>query len=148
MAVTGALVYAGHNHLRYLITAAGGGGGSVTITSTGAASPDLKTDTLVGPLKNLANAFENGYGQIAAGALNQAQARALWLSQDPTNLVSQSGQMPISAICSLTERDPTADMRASVDAGVDGGGHPAIVVSALNNGTAYLDVIGPNQIGA
>lgn len=148
MAVTAALVYAGHNRLRYLVTAAGGGGGSATITSTGAVTPDLKTDSLVGPIKNIANTFENGYGQIAAGALSATQSRALWLSQDPTNLVSQSGQMPISAICSLTERDPTADMRVSVDAGVDGGGHPAIVVSALNNGTAYLDVVGPNQIGA
>jgi len=148
MATTASLVYAGHNRLRYLITSTTTGADSVTITSTGAVSPDLKTDTLAGPLKNMANAFENGYGQLAAGALTQAKSRAIWLSDDPANLVTVNGAMPISAICQIVERDASLDPDVSVDANVDGGGHPTIVVNTNNQCTAYLDILGPNTIGA
>lgn len=148
MATTAALVYAGHNRLRYLITSTSTGADSVTITTTGGATPDVLTDSLAGPIKNIANAFANGYGQLAAGALTQAKARALWLSDDPTNLVTVNGQMPISALCQITQRDVTNDPDVSVDANVDGGGHPTIIVATNNPCTAYLDIFGPNTIGA
>lgn len=145
MAVTATLVYAGHNRLRYLINASGAG--SVTITTTGAVSPDLATDTLSGPLKNIVNAFANGYGKLAAGALTQPQARALWLSNDPTGVVAVIGNLLVpTAQCRLTSRDIGGTGAFSVDANVDGGGHPTVIVTAGGADIAYLDIFTPGAI--
>ena len=151
MAVTPSLVYAGHNRLRYLISGTTGTG---TITTTGAASPDLLTDTLAGPLKNLANAFTNGFGKLPAGALNQAQSRAIWLSDDAANAVENTDGSPPTARCALTMRSQalTGPAEAAVDANVDGGGHPTLIITAGSTAgaawTAYLDVWIPEGIGA
>jgi hypothetical protein len=153
MAVTAAIVHIGHNHLRYLVTSTGGAGGAVTLTTTGAATPDVLTDSLTGPLKALAKAFTDGYGKLPAGALTQAQARALWLSNDPTNVVAVAGNLQVpTAICRArsTERTTaaaTVGERAVVDANVDGSGHPTIIVTTVQDGTTYLDIEVAGTIG-
>lgn len=150
MAITITLVHQGRAHLRYLCSSSGAGTG--TITSTGAASPDLKTDSLAGPIKNLANAFENGYGKLPAGALTQAQARGLWLADNAGAIITNSRRPPL-AQSRLTFRVQalTGPLDAGVDANVDGGGHPTLTVSAGSNAgavwTGYLDITVDESIG-
>ena len=67
MAIVATLVYADPNKLRYALEFDGQAGQALTLTTTGAASPDLLTDTLQGPLKKLAKAFTDGFAGFAAG---------------------------------------------------------------------------------
>lgn len=155
MAVTATLVYVGHDSLRYLLSQDGAAGTTLTITTTGAASPDLLTDSVAGPIKTLAKTFTDGFAGFAAGAQTQAKARALWLSQqagaDPTP-GDPAGVNPIprTAQCSISPRTgiaATSDWR--VDANVDGGGHPTLNITAQTGASsAYLDVRVANAIGA
>lgn len=144
MAVTATLVFVGHNRLRYRLNQDGAAGTTLNITSTGAASPDLITDSVAGPIKNLANVVANGYAQLAAGVQTQAKARALWLSD-------WSGSTPgnintVTARCDLEQR---GDTDFSVDANVDGGGNPVLAITAgAAAGVCMLDVCIPNTIGA
>lgn len=146
MAVTATLVFVGHNLLRYLIAQDGAGGTTVTITTTGGATPDLRTDSLAGPLKNLAKTFSDGYQSFPAGALNQAKSRALWLSD-----VNNVGDLALvrtnpTARCDLEGRD---GFTMAVDANVDGPGNPTVIVTTqAGAGQGYLDVRVPNAIGA
>lgn len=155
MAVTAALVMARPNRLRYLVTNDGAAGTTLTITTTGAATPDILTDTtgVQGPIRKLAKAFTDGYGAFAAGALTQAQARALWLSNRATS--PGSTETIITGRCEFTPRTGATAVGWSIDANVDGSGHPTLNITAINSagasaaGTAYLDVeIESNMIGA
>lgn len=145
MAITALLVCQKAGWLRYLLTNDGSGAPAV-ITTTGAASPDLRTDSPQGVLHALAKAKDDGYAQFAAGALTQAQARALWLSDwtaDPGN------ENTTTARCRITPRVGVgANWR--VDANVDGAGNPVLNITEeqLASGTAYLDVEVPQAIGA
>jgi hypothetical protein len=143
MAMVAALVEQGHNRLRYLITTDVTGAASVTITTTGAASPDLLTDSLYGPVKQCARAFTNGLGILPAGALTQAQSRAIWLG-DSSDTVLGNSKVP-RCIADLTVRGGTAAW--GVDVNVDGSGHPTLTVSANQTGSAYLDVLSQGAIG-
>lgn len=145
MAVTAALVGAGHNHLRYLITDDGEGGTAVTITTTGAASPDLLTDALYGPIAECADAFTDGLGILPPGVLTQAQARAIWLA-DNSDTVLGNGKVP-RCLADLTVRSGAVPW--TVDANVDGGGHPTLVIThgSSSAGTAYVDVETQGPIG-
>ena len=149
MATTAALVYADPNKMRYLVTYTGGGGTSVSISTTGAATPDVLTDSQQGPLRALAKAFTDGFAGFAAGALNQDQARALWLSDwagadpapgDPAGVNSRI----TTAICRLAKHISVANVSWTVDANVDGGGNPILTVAISGlSGTAssfYLDI--------
>jgi hypothetical protein len=151
-ALTISLVDAGHNRLRYLLQQTTTGTDSGIITTTGAATPDVLTDVLPnqGPICKLAKAFTNGYGAFAAGALSQAQARALWASDwtgaDPGN------RLTVTARTRLT---PNADNGVSgvwlVDVDVDGSGHPVIGASGIGNdvgGSCFLDIEVFGAIGA
>ena len=143
MATVGTLVSSGPNHLRYLVTSTDAT--PLTITSTGAASPDLLTDTTKkGPLRNMAKAFTNGYGTLPAGALTQAQARAIW---NDDNTGANIGTAAVQrAQLELTQR--TGTLLYIVDCNVDGGGHPTFVVSGgAAAGSVYLDVEVPGAIG-
>lgn len=151
-AITAALVKAGHHRLRYLLTAATTGTDSVTITTTGGATPDTLTDagTKQGTIINLSKAFTNGYGSFAAGALTQAQARALWLADNTGASPSVAGSLEIPVAFCWIEPIATGG-EWLVDANVDGSGHPTIVVSsvgAATGQTAYLDILSPGTIGA
>lgn len=142
MAATAALVFAGNNRLRYLITG-DAMGGAVTIPNDGGASPDLATDCLPGPLKQIITARTNGIGTIAAGALTQAQARALLLSDGVAANVGNN-KVP-RAICTVTSRAALGG--AFVDANVDGGGDPVVAVTVGANELTYLDIFIANVTG-
>lgn len=152
MAITGTLVEQGQNRLRYLITATDTSDLDIDITSTGAATPDLLTDSAGtnGIVRKLAKAFTNGYGKLAAGVLTQAQARALWLSDDPTNTVAAAGNgLVATAVSRIAARgNNLTPIAAQVDANVDGGGHPILTVTLSAAGSVYLDVEVLNTIGA
>jgi hypothetical protein len=136
MAATAALVFAGSNRLRYLITG-DAMGGAVTIPNDGGATPDLLTDCLPGPLRQIIRARLDGIGVIAAGALTQAQARALLLSDSVAANVGNT-KVP-RAICMVTSR--VALGGAFVDANVDGGGDPVVAVTVGANELTYLDIV-------
>lgn len=150
-AITVSLVFAGRNRLRYLLTAAGAGPDTATITTSGAATPDIVTDlgTNGGQLMKIAKAFTDGYGSFAAGALTQAQARALWLSDftgaNPGAPSGKGSNVP-TADCLLTGRT-IGQTALIVDANVDGNGRPTLNLTMTGGGTAYLDVEIPGTIG-
>jgi hypothetical protein len=156
MAVTATLVFVGHNSLRYLLAQDGQAGTTKTITTTGAATPDLLTDSVQGPIKKLAKAFTDGYGSLPAGALTQAQARALWMSDRADAANAPSAGDPAGAIslvptakCWLSPTSIPASMNWRVEANVDGSGHPTLNITAqAGAGNCYLDVEISNAIGA
>jgi hypothetical protein len=149
MATTATIVYVGRNRLRYLVSYSGAGATSVVLTTTGGATPDIITDSIGGLIKRIAQAFANGYGPFAAGALTQAQARELWLSD--FGAAPGAALIPAFARCIITPRANTIAQAWGVDANVDGSGHPTITASMLGTpGTAsdvYLDIEVPHQIG-
>jgi hypothetical protein len=141
--LTATLIEQGHNRLRYLLASNTTGGTTLDITTTGAASPDLKTDSLYGPVKVCALAFTDGLGKLAAGALTQAQARAIWMAQSSDTVLGNS-KVP-RCLPRLTIRDGAAVW--TVDANVDGSGHPVVHVTATDIGDAYLDIQTQGAIG-
>lgn len=167
MAITITLVHAGKNRLRYLLSTLSGGTDTGVITTTGAATPDIKTDlgAANGPLMALAKVITQGYGQFASGAQTQAKARALWLSDrsgaDPAsgtvaNPTKLRDIVP-TAICQITPQsglsgDATVTPSWLVDANVSGG-NPTINVTSIGvsdtvvPGTAYLDIFVGDTIG-
>jgi hypothetical protein len=150
MAVTIAVVFAGKNRLRYLCTTAAVGTDTGAITTTGAATPDIQTDSTGGLLEQIAQVITAGYGPFAAGAQTQIKARILWLSQPSvgTNLVN-TPNVP-TARCHFTRRTGTHSW--FIDANVSGN-NPVLNVTAIGDGavaagTAYLDIFIPGAIGA
>lgn len=143
MAVTAALVEQGHNRLRYLVTSTSTSADLVTITTTGAATPDLNTDSTYGPVKVCSNAFVNGLGILLAGAKTQAQSRAIWLADSSDTVLGNS--KVARCLADLTVRDGTAAW--SVDASIDASGHPTLIVNVNQTGHAYLDVMTQGGIG-
>lgn len=150
MAVTIAIVFAGKNRMRYLCTTASLGTDTGSITTTGAATPDIQTDATGGIIEQIAKVITAGYGPFAAGALIQAQARNLWLSQPSvgTNLVNTPNVA--TARCHFTRRTGTHSW--FIDANVSAG-NPTLNITAIGDGavaagTAYLDIFIPGTIGA
>ena len=151
MAVTAALVLAKPHRLRYLVTQDGAAGTTLTLPNTpgGGTTPNLSTDSVGLPASTtmwkLMRARVNGYGPIAAGALTQAQARALLLSNDPTNAVITNKNV-LTAVCTITPNGATATSW-SVDANVDGEGDPVLaIVAPAAASSVYLDIITPVQV--
>jgi hypothetical protein len=146
MAITAVLILAGHNRLRYFVSATVGGGEAVEITSSGAATPDLITDSLAGPVKQIARVKAQGYGKlVAGGALTQAQARALLLSQLNLSVV---GPNKPTAICRFEQRSGAAHS-FFVDADVGSGDPltPSLLITAGAIGAGYLEIEIPGSIG-
>jgi len=142
MAVTAALVAQFNNYLRYLVTS-DASGGTLNIVGAGAATPDLQTDSLAGPIKQIAFAQANGIGTLAAGALTQAQARALLLS-DATVSVGNA-DVP-RAITRLSPRTGLCVWLLDANQVV---GDPAVAITgSAAVGTCYVDIIVPGAIGA
>lgn len=161
MAMTITLVAQGHNFLRYRVVYDGTSGTGVTAawTTTGAASPDFRTDSLAGPLKALARAATDGYGSFAAGALTQAQARALWLSilssvnpGSPTLMLANLPTAMPRVVCQTsTSGAATPEVGLALEADVSAGN--PIVRAALQgdnaqSGTWLVDFFVPGAIGA
>lgn len=148
MTMTATLVKQSSNWLRYLLSHDGAAGDSVTITTTGAASPDLLTDSVgAGPIKALAKVITDGFAQFPAGAQTLARARALWLSDwsgaDPGN------ENTTTARCRLSPRVGVGG-NWTVEANLDGSNFPIIQVTEtqlVGARSAYLDVEVPQAIG-
>ena len=156
MAVTVALVADPNPYLlRYLASHDGvADGNSFTIPNAGGASPDLQTDNLnqVGfsgkaggvlapsPLRKLIDINRNGFGVIVAGAMTQAEARAVFNSDDPTRAVLVSNLVPRARL-QLTPRVNPVGLTWAVDVNVDGSFNPVIIVSTNTNAVAacYID---------
>lgn len=144
---TAALASAGQQRLRYLITAEGTTLETVSITSTGAATPDLRTDSANtnGVIRALTNVINNGYGTFASGAQTQAKSRALWNEDESgaSPFIAGNTIVPVAKM-ELTPR--TGGGAWLVDANVSGG-NPTIAVSVTGGGTAYLDIYVGGAIG-
>lgn len=151
MAITATLVFVGHNRLRYFINATAGAGEQVEIPSTGGPTPDLLTDSVAGPLKQIARVKTQGYGQlVAGGALTQGQVRALLLSNsNPLFGGFALASNPPTAICRFEQR-AGALHSFLVDADVGSGDPltPSLVITALAIGSGYLEIEIPGSIGA
>lgn len=149
MAITATLVYVGHNRLRYLISSLDGPE-SVDIPCVGGATPDLLTDSLAGPLKQIARVKAQGYGLIAVGGITtQAQARALW--QSDGNLALVGPNMP-TAICRLEQQ--TGAVKSFIVDAIQGPvdlATPGLHIENLGDGTdatCFLEIEIPGSIGA
>lgn len=143
MALTIALVFAGKNRLRYLLTTTGIF--TANITTTGAATPDIQTDAPNnGLLNQMADVITAGYGKLAAGTQTQAKARALWLSDDAASVVGVN--IP-TAMCVIVPRSGANEWTLDANiSGVDMIITAGATVAAA--GTAYLDIYVPGAIGA
>jgi hypothetical protein len=160
MAITIQLVDRGPHWLRYLATQDGvvssppvAADGLVTIPNDAGATPDLRTDALTGmaeapegsiggsQLLQIMRARLDGYGPLAAGALNQNQARALLMGR--TLLIAGNALAALligRCYCRVQGRLGQAAWR--LDANVDGQGDPVIEVRSQTGvvATAYVDI--------
>jgi hypothetical protein len=154
MAIVATLIDARENRLNYLLTQDGvissppvAADGLVTIPNTlGGATPDLYVDSTIagaganGPaISRPIRARLTGYGAVAAGALVQAQARALFVcgavAAVMTNYIIQRNRVFIT---------PRLGMIVwGVDINVDGQGDPVIECRSATGtaATAILDVV-------
>lgn len=147
MAITFQLVDNAPGSLVYLCTQDGvvssppvAADGFATIPNTiGGATPNLDTDSIVNstgsgglPLNKLIDVRNTGYGPIAAGAITQAQARALFARNDLAGTVLTNFHIP-RAYTTIT---PRLGMIAwGVDWNVDAQGDPVCEVRSAT-GTA------------
>lgn len=144
MAVTGLLVFKRPDFQRYLLTQDGAAGTTINLPAADiiALAPPAN-----GKLLSIARANTQGYGAFAPGPLNQAQARALLLSD-------RSGANPgatwPTARAEITPRTGLVNPAWNIDADVDGGGVPRLNITApAGASTAYLDIeIEGGTIGA
>jgi hypothetical protein len=154
MAITFTLIESSPHKLRYLAEQDGvileqPSDGFNTIPNNGGPSPDLRTDILaVGsepgvsgiPLQAPINARLTGFGPIPAGPLTQAQARALFLMDDPAN-AWLTNQLVGRTLVTIMPR--TVGIVAwAVDMNVDLEGDPVIEVRSVSGvpATAIIDV--------
>lgn len=153
------------NFIRFRITDSGpsspGASPSATLTITNA---QLQTACPDGELKRIFNVFSaglpaegGGANIIAAGAITQAQARALLLSDDSAGTTLSNTGVPRAA-CRIYSRGANNSKPGgrvwSVDANVDSSGKPVLFVTAvfarstvvtpvspfLSPNNAYLDI--------
>jgi hypothetical protein len=161
VAITLSLVYTRPDRLRYLCDQDGvissppvAADGLVVLPNDAGVTPDLQTDIATAaqvagvsgtPLRALIRAGIDGFGPIAAGGLTQAQARALFMSDDAAGAVLTNKQV-LRAVCSITPRNgagvPLGSIQWAVDVNVDGEGDPVIEVrsSVGEAAAAFLDI--------
>jgi hypothetical protein len=153
MAITFTLVESTPNRLRYLAAQDGvvtsptnpDVDGLAVIPNDGGATPDLRTDASPGPLDAIINSRLNGFPPntgspvVPAGPLTQAQARALYNSDDAASAVLTNDLVGRAVV----EVTPRGDGRIAwaVDVNVDGQGDGVFEVRS-DIGTvadAYID---------
>lgn len=152
MAVTATLVRATGNRLTYLLAQDGAAGTTLNITATGAASPDLVTDTAGrnGAMRKLAKANTDGYGAIAT-PMTQAKARAILLSDYAG--ASPSGSTPANSTAFPTARvelNPRGGAVADqwlADANVSGSNMVLAITAPAAAAQVYLDIEIPGAPG-
>jgi hypothetical protein len=121
-----------------------------TISNNLSPSPDLGTDIQgVGsepgvsgiPLKAPIDAARSGYPPLPLGPLTQAQARALFLLDDPTNAVL-TNELIGRSLVTIMPREAGGEVNWAVDMNVDIDGNPVVEVrSNLGNaGSAIIDL--------
>jgi len=141
MAVTASLVFAAPNRLRYLLTQDGAAGTTLSIASSGAATPDLLTDSVGGLLRQIIQltTFPNGVWANTA-----AETNMVFLS-DWGASVSTTEFARATAECKITPRTGTTAAGWLVAGAAT---FTLLITAQAAAGTAYLDVEVPNQIGA
>lgn len=138
MAITALIVCQRPNRQRWLLTQDGAPGTTITFTTTGIGSPDVRAQAPAGAIRDIAKTFLNGYGSFGPGALTGTEAEALWLSK---RVPVDPGTTKMTARCEFTPRTGTTHPAWIVDANVDGAGHPVLdVIGPLAAATAYLDI--------
>jgi len=148
MALVASLVESTPFRLRYLLTADGEVSSptnpdldaSVVIPNdVGGATPNLDTDSSAGPLREVVKVRLTGYGPIAAGAITQAQARALFLSDDAASAVLTND---LVGRCVAECQGRTGRLSWAVDAEIDGQGDPVLRARCTAGvaGTGYVDL--------
>jgi len=148
MAIVAQLVDATPYRLRYLLTQtvnSPAAADAMTIPNIIAgATPNLDTDSIVNtgvggsPLHRMIDVRNNGWGPIVAGAITQAQARAMFASDDNAAAVNTSFQV-VRAITTIQAR--TGQYNWAVDWNVDAQGDPDVdIIAPAGAGTAYLDI--------
>jgi hypothetical protein len=153
MAITFQLVESSPLLLKYLATTDGQVPTGV-IPNDGGASPDLRTDLATalaayGPLgldtvpdpslDALINARTDGYGPLPPGPLTQAQARAIFNSDESGAPGFLNNMNLPRAMLAVYPR--TGSSGWAVDANVDGQGDPVIAVaSGAQAATAYVEI--------
>ncbi len=145
MAVVASIALATANRITYLLTSSGATTGSIpnNATAGGGTTPNLSVDCVAGPIKQIAFAAVTGIGALAAGALNQAKARSLLLS-DGLTAVGTTPQVPRTTV-RIQSRAGAAVW--DVDANVNGSGDPILDITASAAGTAYLTIDFENAVG-
>ena len=150
MAITFGLVHASPYRLRYLVYQDGEQGVMGNLPNDGGVSPDLRTDAASAPpisgaggipILKIMRARLDGFGPIAAGALTQAQARALGNSEDnPAAPAVLTNDLIGRCVTRITAMDVA--MAWSADWNIDGEGDPICQVQAEsdNGGYALLDI--------
>jgi hypothetical protein len=137
------LAFAGHNNLRFKIVCGSGLGGAQTIIS----NAQLLAAVQAGPLRAIVRAAIDGLGLFPpATPLTQADSRAI-LCADDFGANAGNNKAPRAALI-VTGRG-AGDW--DVDANVDGGGNPTIVVNkgaATGGEIGYVDVEFIGGIGA
>lgn len=147
MAITAALTFTGHNRLRYVISSTANGE-SINLEADGGATPDMLTDSLAGPLKQIFLVKAQGYGVIAAGGITtQAQARGLLLS-DRAGL--SWGVNMRSALTTVTPRTGGNGWLVDAVRGPSDTATPGLVITNVSGGAAscIVDIELPGAIGA
>lgn len=132
MAVTAAVVERTPHRLVYLVTQDGSAGTTLTITNSGAATPDLRTDGLKGtPLGGL----------IALTGLTQAQARAKFMGDGAPGGVGAGTLFDEPRAHTFIVGRSVAQAWA-VDTTVDGSGNGQLAITAgASAATAYLHLV-------
>lgn len=146
MALTAALVNVTPNELVYLITNAATLGTSLSITSSGAATPDLATDCVTNTwgraacsrLRQVCRAGLDGLGSQAAAGFTQAEARDLLLGNGATTF---GGPLAPRAEVDLVPVTGVAGgPLCEVDANVSGGVPTLDITAAAVAGTCLMRV--------
>lgn len=143
MAVTAVLQRATPHQLVYLVTS-DVAGGTVTIGSSGGATPDLATDvaTTTGPMKRIGRAGLDGIGLIAAGGFDAvAKSNALLQNLDPTSVLGNSTVPRATMDC----QGQTVDDEWLVTTTVAGGNPQVSVTHGAAVATAVLTISTPHS---
>lgn len=141
MAVIAELVHQRPDFQRWRLTQDGAPGTVVILSTTNPAAGILGAcPPAKGKIRAVCNVVAQGYGQFAAGMQTQAQARALWLSDQ--SAASPGPTERITTLrCEITPRTGTTDPAWILDANVSGGGDPVLDITApAEAAVAYLDI--------
>jgi hypothetical protein len=123
----------------------------VSIESDGGVTPDLQTDSLAGPIKQISRVKDQGYGVVPVGGITtQAQARALWLSDLAAGVPVAFGPKMSTMITRIRNRTGGPG-GFTVDAvrGPSDLATPGLTITNRSGGaaSAYLDLELPGSIG-